>query len=115
MGSKDIPTVSFSHKRTPSISNSKGFPKKSDYINNKYKNKSSKVRTKNQRPDIFLEGEQLSKVTNNWQNDIDFRYFQSLKQKMRKNTPSSFEKNQNQEPQNRAEPSKITQNRTEFD
>lgn len=116
MGSKDIPTVSFSHKRAPSITNSKAFPKKSDYITNKYKNKNNKIRTRNERPDIFLEGEQLSKINSIWQNDIDFRYFQNLKQRMRKNTPSSFEKNHiNEIPSHKVEGPRVIPNKTELD
>ena len=87
MGSKDIPTVAFPHKRTPSTAN-KCYPKKSDFISGKYKNKSNKVKTRNDRPDIFLEGEQMARFTTSWQKDVDLRYFQSLKDNHRKYTPN---------------------------
>ena len=57
MGSKDIPLVSFSVKRPTALTSTKVFSKKNDVLNTKYsKHKSNKIKTRNERPDIFLEG-----------------------------------------------------------
>ena len=52
------------------------FAKKGEIVNNKFtKLKQAKVRTKNERPDIFLEGEQLTKATTAWNQEMDIKYF----------------------------------------
>ena len=67
------------------------FAKKGEIVNNKFtKLKQAKVRTKNERPDIFLEGEQLTKATTAWNQEMDIKYFESVRDKMRKSTPNSF-------------------------
>ena len=55
MGSKDIPFSSFPTKRPPILTSAKMFIKKGDLLSNKYsKLKTSKIKTRNERPDIFL-------------------------------------------------------------
>ena len=94
MGGKDIPFSSFPTKRPPILTSAKMFIKKGQILNNKYSRiKSSKVKTRNERPDIFLEGEQLSKATNVWNQQMDIRYYDSMRDKMRKSTPNSLLKN----------------------
>ena len=67
MGGRDIQFSSFPTKRPPALTSAKMFPKKNDLSHNKYsKIRSMKVRTRNERPDIFLEGEQLTKTTAAW-------------------------------------------------
>ena len=67
---------SFPLKRPPALNTSKGFAKKNDLLNAKYsKVKQSKIKTRNERPDIFLEGEQLARVNSAWQQEVDMRYF----------------------------------------
>ena len=96
MGSKDIPLSSFPQRKQSALNSSKGFTKKNDLLNAKYsKLRHNKIRTKNDRPDIFLEGEQLSRVNTAWQHEVDMRYFENIKEKMRSSTPSGFLKTVN--------------------
>lgn len=85
MGSRDIPSVAFPHR--PQLT-SKPFPKKPD---RKYPSKTRppKLRTRNERPDIFLEGEQLTANNSAWQQELDFRYFEHLRNPTRKSTPTT--------------------------
>ncbi len=56
MGSRDIPTVSYSLKPPPILNNTKIFSRKNDLLATKYAKTKHKIRTRNERPDIFLEG-----------------------------------------------------------
>lgn len=74
MGSKDIPCVTYSTKKVSHLS-VKTFAKKNEILGAKYmKGKSSKIRTRNERPDIFLEGEKLAKINPIWNQEMDARY-----------------------------------------
>jgi hypothetical protein len=91
MGSKDVPMTTYAAKRPKALTSTKTFNKKTDLLNAKFsKIKSVKARTKNERPDIFLEGEQLAKNTQAWQQELDIRYFEHVREKMRKSTPNAF-------------------------
>lgn len=96
MGSRDVPTVSyFPFQKKPSINSTKTFIRKNDMIHNKYaKSRPPKIRTKNERPDIFLEGEHIARTNTAWQQEIDFRYFENMRYKMRKSTSNALNKHQ---------------------
>jgi hypothetical protein len=54
MGSKEVPMITFPSKRTNHL-NTKSFSKKTEKISTKYtKGRSNRIRTHNERPDIFL-------------------------------------------------------------
>ena len=93
MGSKDLPLVSFPSKKPSPLISAKVFSKKTDILNAKYsKMKNHKVRTRNERPDIFLEGEQLARNNAAWMHQ-DAQYYESIRHSIRKSTPNAFVKN----------------------
>ena len=89
MGSKDLPAPSFPAKK-PLLSSSKGFGKKNDVLAIKYpKACSHKIRTRNERPDIYLEGEQVSKNNQIWERDVDIKYLNDMRERFRRNVPNT--------------------------
>jgi hypothetical protein len=75
MGSKSVPNSSYSTNRANHLLSTKAFSKKIEILGNKYpKIKPTRIRTRNERPDIFLEGEQLSHIHSVYNREIDPRY-----------------------------------------
>jgi hypothetical protein len=84
MGSKDVASVSFPTKRISHLLSTKTFSKKNELLNVKYsKGRSNRIRTRNERPDIFLEGEQLCQINLIYHREMDLRYLE----KARRSTP----------------------------
>ena len=80
MGSKSVPNSSYSTTRMNHLISTKTFSKKNEILCSKYpKIKPTRIRTRNERPDIFLEGEQLSHVHAVFNREIDPRYLETFK------------------------------------
>jgi hypothetical protein len=88
MGSKSVPGSAYPTTRPAHLLSTKAFSKKNELLGSKYpKVKPARIRTRNERPDIFLEGEQLSHVHAVYHAQLDQRYLEPFKERLRKSTP----------------------------
>jgi hypothetical protein len=55
------------------------------------KGRSNRIRTHNERPDIFLEGEKVCNLKMAWQKNLDIKYLETYKANLqRRSTPMSL-------------------------
>lgn len=88
IGSKTIPPALIAtNRRVNSQGQSKNFMRKTEVQSAKNgKTRRNHVRSKNERPDIFLEGEHVSnQPLIIFKGEIDSRFIESCKEKFRKN------------------------------